>query len=73
MTKRQASDKAHQLAESEQRTFVVLTSVGRKATVLPLSDLDFAFVASQNALVVPPAGKYNGYSAAQIVVAEAIR
>lgn len=73
MTKRQASDKAHQLADSEQRTFVVLTSVGRKATILPLADLDFTFVASQNALVVPPTGQYNGYSAAQIIAAEMAR
>ncbi len=65
MTKRQAVAKAQQLADDERRTFVVLAGA-RRSYIYPASDLDFQFVASSRAVVVPP-------QAAEIVALEAQR
>ncbi len=72
MTKRQAIDKAQQLANDERRTFIVMAG-DRRSYVYPLSDLDYPFVASSSAVVVPPQGTHSGRSAAEIVAQEARR
>ncbi len=65
MTKRQAIAKAQQLADDEDRAFVVMAG-DRRSYVYPLSDLEFPFAAGERVFMVSPRGSHSTQPADEI-------